>query len=200
MSRALTTLTLLLCLGLAGCGHRATSPIGSATDRPPPPSIVARPPPGLRLRAPADAILGDQVVGSARRSGHDHLTAAQAASEQPDQATALRQFTSWGWLDGASRGWAGADETLVLTASGTGAVRRRRLHGGRRRRAGRLPPGHRRRPRDRGRPAGHGGLPDHLPRGRGRAADHRPGDRAPRLSEPGGVVWGSGAGPARSAG
>src|SRR6266700_2718836 len=123
MSRALTTLTLLLCLGLAGCGHRATSPIGSATDRPPPPSIVARPPPGLRLRAPADAILGDQVVGSARRSGHDHLTAAQAASEQPDQATALRQFTSWGWLDGASRGWAGADETLVLTASGPGAGR-----------------------------------------------------------------------------
>src|SRR6266700_5619280 len=123
MSRALTTLPLLLCLCVAGCGHPASSPIGSAGDRPPPPSIVAQPPPGVRLRAPADAILPDQVVGSARRAGQDHLTATEAASEQPDQAAALRQFTSWAWLDGASRAWSGADETLVLSASTPGAGR-----------------------------------------------------------------------------
>ncbi len=123
MSRVPTALAALLWLGLAACGGHAPSSIGSAGDRPPSPSIAAQPPPGLRLRAPADAILADQVVGSARRAGQDHLVATEAASQQPDQAAALRRYTSWGWLDGATRAWTGADETLVATASAAGAAR-----------------------------------------------------------------------------
>jgi hypothetical protein len=123
MSRVLTAATLLLCAGLAACGG-SSGPAASATgDRPPTHSILAQPPPGLRLRAPGDALLSDQVVGAARRGGHDHLTAAQAASEQPDQGAALQRFTAWGWLDGASRTWATADETLVLTAEPAGSRR-----------------------------------------------------------------------------
>jgi len=77
----------------------------------------------VRLRGPAAAILTDQVVGSSRRAGIDHLTAAELASEQGDQAAALAEFTGWGWLDGASRSWSDADELLVLTARTSGAVR-----------------------------------------------------------------------------
>jgi hypothetical protein len=123
MSRVPTALAALLWLGLAACGGQATSSIGSAGSRPPSPSIAAQAPPGLRLRAPADAILADQVVGSPRRAGEDHLVAAEAASEQPDQAAALRRYTSWGWLDGSTRAWPGTDETLVATASNAGAGR-----------------------------------------------------------------------------
>lgn len=77
----------------------------------------------MRLRSPAAAILSDQVVGSSRRAGIDHLTAAELASEQRDQAAALAEFTGWGWLDGASRSWSDADEVLVLTARNSGAAR-----------------------------------------------------------------------------
>jgi hypothetical protein len=62
-------------------------------------------------------------VGSPRHAGSDHLTAAAAASQQPDQPAALAEFLGWGWLDGSTRGWASADETLVLTSRPEGAAR-----------------------------------------------------------------------------
>lgn len=127
MFRTLNTpaaaLWLVLCLGLSACQAARTAPIRAPGERPPPPSILAEPPPEVRLRGPAGAILSDQVVGLARRAGTDHLTAAEEASNQTDQAAALAEFISWGWLDGASRTWSGADEVLVLTTRPDGAVR-----------------------------------------------------------------------------
>lgn len=116
-------LCLGLCLGPGACQTAASSPIRAPGDHPPPPSILAEPPPQVRLRSPELAILTDQVVGLSRRAGIDHLTAAELASEQSDQAAALAEFAGWGWLDGASRSWSGADEVLVLTARNSGAVR-----------------------------------------------------------------------------
>jgi len=113
----------VLCCWITGCQGAASSPAGAPGDRPPPPSILAQPPPAVRLRAPGQAILADQAVGAPRRSGRDHLSAAQAASEQPDQAAALAEFDGWSWVDGASRTWTGADETLVVTARTDGAAR-----------------------------------------------------------------------------
>src|SRR5262245_53407681 len=115
-------LWLVLCLGLAGCQGP-----GTATNRssggPSRPSILAEAPPQVRLRRPVGAILSDQVVGLPRRAGIDHLSAAEAASNQPDQAAALAEFLGWGWLDAASRTWSAADEVLVLTARPDGAIR-----------------------------------------------------------------------------
>jgi hypothetical protein len=124
MSRFPAILVLAVSLALAGCGAKASGQpaLRPPGERPPVPSILAQPPPGVRLRAPAEAILGDQVIGSARRSGSDHLTAAEAASQEPDEGVALAAYTSWGWLDGASRTWATADETLVTTARADGAA------------------------------------------------------------------------------
>jgi hypothetical protein len=119
MSRALIALALVYGLGAIACGQPAAAPTG----RPGPPSIMAQPPPAVRLRPAADAILSDQTVGAARRTGNDHLTAEQAASEQPDQAAALGEYAGWGWLDGASRTWTTAAETLVITARPDGAAR-----------------------------------------------------------------------------
>src|SRR5438067_6199195 len=123
MSRILTAPTplLLLLLALAaaaGCGP-ARAPRAPAAA----PSIAAAPPPGVSLRPPADAILGDDAVGAPRRAAADHLTAAEAASRQPDQAAALSEYLGWDWLDGSTRTWEDADETVVLTARTEGAVR-----------------------------------------------------------------------------
>jgi hypothetical protein len=117
MSRTPVALALSLCLAAAAaCAQPGSPATPSPAGSPQRPSILAQPPPAVHLRPAADAILGDQVVGAARRGGHDHLTAALAASEQPDQAAALAEFEGWGWLDGASRTWASADETLVIAA------------------------------------------------------------------------------------
>lgn len=51
------------------------------------------------------------------------LTAAQAASQQPDQDAALSEYVAWGWLGGASRSWSGVDEMIVITARADGAMR-----------------------------------------------------------------------------
>src|SRR2546423_10486418 len=123
MSRPPVALALLLGLLAAACAHPGGSTSPSPAGRPPPPSIRAQPPPTVRLRPAAEAILSDQAVGAARRGGHDHLSAELAASEQPDQAAALAEFVGWGWLDGASRTWATADETLVITARTDDAAR-----------------------------------------------------------------------------
>jgi hypothetical protein len=127
MFRILTVLAAVLGLGLlagpGACQRAESSRIRSPAARPLAPSILAQPPPRLRLRPPAEAILSDQAVGSPRRAGRDHLSAAEAASEQSDQAAALDEFGGWGWLDGASRSWTTADEVLVVTARDDGAVR-----------------------------------------------------------------------------
>jgi hypothetical protein len=109
---------LALCLAAAACQPgSAPAPARSARSTPAPaPSAV-------RLRPPAGAILSDQVVGAARQSGQDHLTPEQAASGQPDQAAALTEYEGWAWVDGASRTWTDAGETLVLTARADTAVR-----------------------------------------------------------------------------
>lgn len=120
MSRSLVAL-ILLSLCLAACGRTAQSGLRSPGEHPSP-SIPPRPPLRVALRPPAEAILGDQAVGSARRSGRDHLSAAEAASLQPDQGAAIDQFVAWGWLEGSTRTWATADETLVLTARPEGAA------------------------------------------------------------------------------
>ena|SRR5215470_7559403 len=115
-------LWLVLCLGLAECHAAGTAPTRSPGG-PSRPSILAEAQPQVHLRAPVGAILSDQVVGLPRRAGIDHLSAAEAASNQPDQAAALAEFIGWGWLDAASRTWSAADEVLVLTARPDGAVR-----------------------------------------------------------------------------
>jgi hypothetical protein len=116
MSRIPIAAALALCLVACQPGS-SPPPVRSVRSSPSPP------PPAVRLRPPAEAILGDQVVGAARQSGQDHLTAEQAASAQPDQAAALAEYLGWAWVDGASRTWAGADETLVLTARPDAAMR-----------------------------------------------------------------------------
>lgn len=123
MSRFPIVLALCACLGAAACQLPAGLPGGPAAGAAASPAAPPRPSPTVLLRPPAQAILTDQVVGSARRAGADHLTAAQLASEQQDQAAALATYSAWGWLDGASRTWATADETLVETARPDGAAR-----------------------------------------------------------------------------
>lgn len=68
-------------------------------------------------------MLGDAVVGSPRRAARDHLTAAEAARDQPNQPAALLQYTSWGWIEASTRTWVDADETVLLTARPEGAAR-----------------------------------------------------------------------------
>jgi hypothetical protein len=122
MSRTLIAPTLVLVLLLvAGCGASRTA--HPPQDQVASPSIAPAPPLRARLRPPAEAILSDQAVGSPRRAGSDHLTAAAAASLQPDQPAALTEYLGWGWLDGSTRSWASADEALVLTSRSEGATR-----------------------------------------------------------------------------
>jgi hypothetical protein len=121
MSRALMAIALAACLAAAACGSSgpaAARPAGS-----PAPSIQAQPPPAVRLRPAGQAILSDQPAGGARRAGQDHLTAEQAASQQPNQGAALAEYAGWGWLDGASRMWTTGSETLVITARPDDAAR-----------------------------------------------------------------------------
>lgn len=121
MSRALIALALASSLAAAACG--SPGPEEATPTSSPKPFIQAQPPPAVRLRPAALAILSDQVAGGARRAGQDHLTAEQAASQQPDQAAALAEYAGWGWLDGASRTWTTGGETLVITARPDGAAR-----------------------------------------------------------------------------
>jgi hypothetical protein len=114
-------LVFISSLCLAACGQPSSSGLRSPGEHPSP-SIPPRPPLRVALRHPAEAILSDQAVGSPRRSGRDHLSAAEAASLQPDQGAAIDQFVAWGWLEGSIRTWANADETLVLTARPEGAA------------------------------------------------------------------------------
>lgn len=85
------------------------------------PSPVAGPP----LRAPADNILSDQEAGLRRTAGTDHLGLAQAAEQEENQPLALTRFRSWGWVEEATRSWAGggsrADEVLLLLTRVEGA-------------------------------------------------------------------------------
>jgi hypothetical protein len=118
MSRIPIAAALALGLALAACQSGPAPPVARAARASAAPSA-----PAVRLRPAAQAILSDQEVGAPRLSGQDHLTAEQEASVQQDQAAALAQYQGWAWVDGASRTWAGADETLVITARPDTAVR-----------------------------------------------------------------------------
>ena len=108
---------LLPAVLLASC-QPGTGDGGAPTATPA--SSAAVPP---RLRAPADAILSDQVVGSPRRASRDHLSAAEAAREQPDQVGALQEYTAWSWLEASTRSWDGVSDVVLLTARPEGAAR-----------------------------------------------------------------------------
>jgi hypothetical protein len=112
-----------LVIGSAACHVAVPRPDAPRAGAHASPSIIAEPPPAVRVPPPAEAILSDQAIGSGRREGRDHLSPAEAASREPDQAAALREFLSWGWLDGATRSWSTSDEVLVVTANSGGASR-----------------------------------------------------------------------------
>src|SRR5439155_26610869 len=95
MSRTPVALALLVGLLAAACAQPGGSTSPSPAGRPPSPSIRAQPPPTVRLRPAAEAILSDQAVGAARRGGHDHLRAQLAASQRPRQGAALAEFIGW---------------------------------------------------------------------------------------------------------
>jgi hypothetical protein len=124
MGQSLTSLAAILTVFLGACVDLGTSHHTGAVTVASPPAITAQPPPGVRLRSPAEALLADSVVGAPHIAGSTgSLTAAQAASQQPDQAAALAEFVGWGWLGGATRSWSGVDEMIVLTARADGATR-----------------------------------------------------------------------------
>jgi hypothetical protein len=93
---------LTACQALAAPGTRAH--LSTATR---PPAAAARP--------PAQSILDDGAVGARRDGGRDHLSAAEFARDQPDQVAALRVFTTWGWVDAATRSWPETSEILVVS-------------------------------------------------------------------------------------
>lgn len=76
---------------------------------------TARRPPPAPAPAPWQAIIADAAAGLPRTGGQDHVSAAEFARGQPDQVAALQVFTTWGWVDAATRTWAGASEVMVLT-------------------------------------------------------------------------------------
>ena len=92
----------------------------AAAPTPPRAPSATRPP---SLRTPADAILSDQAVGSRRIASRDHLSAAEAARQQPDQVGALQEYTAWSWLDASTRSWEGVSDLVLLTARPEGAAR-----------------------------------------------------------------------------
>ena len=114
MFRIPVAAALVLCLAAAACRPQTGAPPRSPSGSPARPSSAPSPP--GRLPPAAQAILSDQAVGAPRRKGQDHLTAAEAAGGQPDQAASLAEYEGWAWLDGSSRGWPAIDETLVITA------------------------------------------------------------------------------------
>jgi hypothetical protein len=101
-------------------------------SQPPPaptprPSATPTPTPLLVVRAPADAILGDTDVGLPRTASRDHLTAAEAARDTPNQVLALETYSGWGWVEASTRSWSGggrqASETVLLSVRAEGASR-----------------------------------------------------------------------------
>lgn len=127
MKRSLAAGLAAMVAGLAGCqvagqnGNPPSSPAPSSSFRPP---LLAPTP--VRLKQAAMAILDDAAVGLGRAAARDHLGAAEAAQEQPDQVAALDLFTSWGWDEASTRTWSAGDrrvdETLLITIRSLGAA------------------------------------------------------------------------------
>src|SRR6266567_2900516 len=91
----------------------------------PRPSPTATPTPLLVLRAPADAVLRDAGVGLPVTAARDHLSAAEAARDTPNEVLALETYSGWGWVEASTRTWSGggrqASETVLLTVRAQGA-------------------------------------------------------------------------------
>jgi len=93
----------------------------------PRPSAAPTPTPLLVVRAPADAVLADADVGLPLTASRDHLTAAEAARDTPNQVLALETYSGWGWIEASTRTWSGggrqASETVLLSVRAEGASR-----------------------------------------------------------------------------
>ena len=98
-----------------------------------PPAATPRPSPSLSptplpaLRPPADAILADADVGLPRTGARDHLGAAEAARDTPNEVLALEVYSGWGWIEASTRTWSGAGgqaaDTVLLTVRSDAAAR-----------------------------------------------------------------------------
>jgi hypothetical protein len=110
------TLLLVALLGLAACQQVAPAPTPSPSATPEPTPLVA-------LRAPSAAVLADADVGRPRTAGRDHLTATEAARDQPDEVLALELFSGWGWVDMATRTWGPVSVEVLQTLRPEGATR-----------------------------------------------------------------------------
>ena len=109
----------MLALLLLACQTQSAPP---ATPRPAP---TAPPTPLLVLRAPAAAVLTSSEVGLPVTAARDHLGAAEAARDTPNEVLALQTYSAWGWVEASTRTWSGggrqASETLLLTLRAQGA-------------------------------------------------------------------------------
>jgi hypothetical protein len=115
-----TALALCLALAVIACSG------GGSTARTPLPTPSPAPAAGpAAVRDPASAILEDSQVGLARTAGRDHLTAAEAASLDPDQPAAFQLYAGWGWVEESTRSWAGGgssvDDLVLLSLRPQGA-------------------------------------------------------------------------------
>jgi hypothetical protein len=117
-----------LLLALAALCAAACQPAAAGQPRSPRPSPPASNAPAEAvLRPPAQAVLEDGEVGLPRLSGRDHLSAAEAARDAPDEVSALDAYAGWGWADAASRAWGGSGRSVqvlvLLTLRPEGAER-----------------------------------------------------------------------------
>ncbi len=110
-------LLLAAVLVLAAC-QQGPAPLVS-----PSPAPLGTPVPAPALRPPSEAVLADAQVGRGRTGGKDHLSAAEAARDQPDQVLALQLFAGWGWVEMATRAWGSASDEVLLTLRAEGAAR-----------------------------------------------------------------------------
>ncbi len=85
----------------------------------PRPSATPTPTPLLAVRAPAAAVFTDADVGLPLTGARDHLSAAEAARDTPNEVLALETYSGWGWVEASTRSWSGgsrqASETVLLT-------------------------------------------------------------------------------------
>jgi hypothetical protein len=116
-------LPLLAALCLLACTNSG-QPTAAASPNPSPSLPAASP--AITIRLPSEVILADADVALPRTAGRDAVSLAQAASEQENQPLALTQYRAWGWVEEATRSWAGGsqrmDESLVLLTRSEGGV------------------------------------------------------------------------------
>ena len=99
-----------------------SQPTHATTPRPSP---TPTPTPLVAVRAPADAALTGADVGLPLTSARDHLSAAEAARDTPNEVLALELYSGWGWVEASTRSWSGggrqASETVLLSLRAEGA-------------------------------------------------------------------------------